>query len=189
MSMRDGSPRRARLLGLLLLMTVFLAGALSGAALDRLLSTGNTGGEDAGEVRRPDRASTPDRRRPPLVERLELTPEQQAQWDSIHEWHSRRMAEWWEEHRPTAQALRDSVRTGIMDLLTPEQREVYEQQQRRRRPPHSPPDENGLEEPDGLGLPGGAAGEAHHGNSRHTGPDGIADRLGKGGNTHYHRTL
>lgn len=128
---------RARLLGLLLLIAAFLAGALSGAAFDRLLTAGppSTAQQPEAEPARPGGGGPPpERRRMPLADQLGLTEDQRMQWDSIRDWQYTQMARFWEEHGPRMEAVVDSAQAAMLRVLTPEQREAYNQLPHRRSP-------------------------------------------------------
>jgi Spy/CpxP family protein refolding chaperone len=70
-----------------------------------------------------------ERARPSYVERLtahlELTDSQQAEVKSILERRESDMAALWHEVRPKFDALRDTIRIKIMDVLTEEQQQKY----------------------------------------------------------------
>ncbi len=108
---------RNRLLGFGLLAATFIAGALAGAAVDRALS-------GPGEERDHDRDR--DRRRSYIIDRVEMAPAQRAEIDSILERRSERMRAIWREVQPRMDAVTDSARSEIMQVLTPEQRADYE---------------------------------------------------------------
>jgi hypothetical protein len=69
------------------------------------------------------------RERPSYVDRLtahlELTESQQVEVKSILTQRESEMAQLWEEVRPKFDALRDTIRTKIMDVLTEEQQQKY----------------------------------------------------------------
>jgi Spy/CpxP family protein refolding chaperone len=112
---------RRRLLGFGLLAATFVAGALAGAAVDRML------------MDEPDRDDDRDRRRSYIIDRVEMSSEQRAAIDSILERRSDRMRAIWREVRPRMDAVTDSARSEIMDVLTPEQRAEYERRLEERR--------------------------------------------------------
>jgi Spy/CpxP family protein refolding chaperone len=121
-----------RLFGAALLAAIFLAGALSGAAIDRTLS------------RTPERHTSndrdQDRRRSYIIDRVEMAQEQRAAIDSILERRSERMRSIWGEVRPRLDAVTDSARAEIMEVLTPEQRAEYEQRLTDRHRARSDPE-------------------------------------------------
>lgn len=113
--------KRARLTGMVLLVMMFLVGALSGAATMHVVE---------GDVVRP--RSERDRG-PGLFETLQLTPEQQVKVDAIMERRRGQVDAFWEEHGPVLRAITDSVRSEIRGVLTPEQREAEERFRAERR--------------------------------------------------------
>ncbi|MFW5951128.1 MAG: hypothetical protein ACOCVZ_03325 [Gemmatimonadota bacterium] len=113
---------RMRLVGVGLLALAFLVGALTGAALDRVLTDGP----------KPHRGSGDDNRRSYIIDRVEMAPEQRQTIDEILDDRSQRMRAVWREVEPRLDAITDSARHEIMDVLTPEQRAEYERMLDRR---------------------------------------------------------
>ena len=106
-----------------LLVAMFVTGAAVGGGVIRAW-----GGERA-EVDPRDRGAS-DRSRPPsYAERLEvalaLTPEQRAAVDSILARRESDMQDLWQQMQPKFDALRDTIRAKIMDVLDEEQQERY----------------------------------------------------------------
>lgn len=135
--------RRARLMGLLVLVATFLAGALAGAAATRVAGAreapdvapaDSVRGHESkrGERGREGRGGRSER---DLLERLDLTPEQKVQVDSILERGRAEMDAFWEVNRPRLRAIVESTREDIRQVLTPEQR-VIEEQVRSEREAH-----------------------------------------------------
>lgn len=122
---------RMRVLGVGLLAATFVAGALAGAAVDRVL----TAGEPDRVERERGRDGRDDRRRSYVVDRIDTSDEQREAIDGILEDRSARMRAVWQEVEPRLDAITDSARMEIMEVLTPEQRAEYERklQQRHRR--------------------------------------------------------
>lgn len=120
---------RMRLVGVGLLLVAFVAGALSGAALDRVL----IGGGDPVERERDHDGDS--RSRSYVIDAVEMSGEQRAAIDEILEDRTERMRAVWREVEPRLEAVTDSARMEIMAVLTPEQRAEYERrlQERRRR--------------------------------------------------------
>ncbi|HEX6135101.1 MAG TPA: hypothetical protein VFZ24_14125 [Longimicrobiales bacterium] len=118
------TPKRARLIGLLVLALMFAVGALTGAATMRVA------GSERDAVR--ERAESRERR-PDLFETLQLTPEQRVQIDMIMERRREEVEAFWEEHGPQLRAVMDSARAEIRAVLTPEQRELEERFRAERR--------------------------------------------------------
>lgn len=119
---------RTRLVGFGLLVATFLVGALSGAAVDRVL-----GAEEPDTAPRRERDDDDDRRRSYVIDRIEMAPEQRASIDAILERRSERMRAVWHEVEPRLDAITDSARTEIFQVLTPEQQAEYERKLEARR--------------------------------------------------------
>ena len=113
---------RARLVGFGLLAVTFLAGALAGAAIDRTL----VDTDDRRHTEERDRQDRDERERSYIIDRVEMSEEQRAAIDSILERRVDRMRAVWREVEPHLDAITDSARTEIMDVLTAEQRTEYE---------------------------------------------------------------
>lgn len=109
---------RMRLMGVALLAAVFVAGALAGAAVDRVLS--------ADEPDRVERDRDGDRGRSYIIEQVQMSEEQRNTIHLILEDRSERMRGVWREVEPRMGAITDSARMEIMEVLTPEQRAEYE---------------------------------------------------------------
>ena len=113
---------RSKLWATGLLVAMFVTGAAVGGGMSQAW-VGN--GDNTGEGGQ----DGTDRERPSYVERLtthlELTEDQQAEVESILARRESDMAELWQEVRPRYDALRDTIRTKIMDVLTEEQQQKY----------------------------------------------------------------
>lgn len=134
----DGSfTRRARLLGIGLLAVAVLVGALAGAALERVRVTQDA---TAAEVDR-DRDRSDDRKRGHILDEFDLTPEQQAEIDTILAERRQQAEEVWNEFGPTLRAISDSARSEIGAVLDAEQRAEYERFWEKRRERHKNTDE------------------------------------------------
>ena len=120
------TPGRTRLVGFGLLVATFLVGALAGAAVDRVLSADEPDGRTRAEREDGDRRSY-------VIDRVEMTAEQRASIDAILERRSERMRAVWHEAEPRLDAITDSARAEIMQVLDPEQRAQYEQKLEERR--------------------------------------------------------
>lgn len=119
---------RVRLLGFSLLGITFLAGALAGAAIDRVI------GEEAPPAEaRQDRRDGGSRDRSYLIDRVEMSDAQRASIDSILELRAQRMRAVWREVEPQLDAISDSARAEILAVLTPEQRAQYDELREKRR--------------------------------------------------------
>lgn len=114
--------RKARLAGVALLLVTFVTGALTGAAVSRVLAReAIPETERREEGRRERRPSTED-----FLSRLDLTAEQDARIDSILSLRRGQIHGIWKEMRPRMRALGDSARVEIASVLTDEQRAAYE---------------------------------------------------------------
>ncbi len=113
---------RSKLWATGLLVAMFVTGAAVGGGMSQAWR-GN--GDIAGSTGR----DSTDRERPSYVERLtahlDLTESQQAEVESIVARRESDMAELWRDVRPKFDALRDTIRTKIMDVLTEEQQQKY----------------------------------------------------------------
>lgn len=107
-------PGRMRLIGFGLVAVTFLVGGLAGAALDRVLTT-DLGDHPAAEAPQGH-----------IIDQVEMTAEQRARIDGILERRSERMKAAWAEISPRLEAITDSARHEIMQVLTPEQQVEYE---------------------------------------------------------------
>jgi Spy/CpxP family protein refolding chaperone len=107
---------RMRFLGFALIVVTFVVGGLAGAAFDRIL-TGET-------VRREAPRSE---QRAHVIDQVEMTEAQRATIDAILERRSERMKAAWAEISPRLEAITDSARLEIMEVLTPEQRAEYQE--------------------------------------------------------------
>lgn len=163
---------RLRLLGFGLLVATFLAGALAGAAVDRVLN--------ADETDRVRSGGTPGERRSYVIDQVEMDATQRAEIDRILKRRSVRMRSIWHEVSPRLDAITDSARTEIMQVLTPEQRAEYERrlsereaarEARRRR-------ETGSEPRGGTGSE--PRSESGDGPATGTGASPVGDSVGSG---------
>ncbi len=123
MSPTTTSARRARLLGATLLAAVFVGGAFSGAAVDRMIASGAGAAQPPAE---PDRREGRDEHRGYIFEQLDLAPEQRARIDAVLEHRRAQMDTFWIEARPRLRSIVDSAREDIREVLTPEQRAEYD---------------------------------------------------------------
>lgn len=120
---------RVRLLGFGLLAVTFLVGGLAGAALDRAVAG------DARAEARDARPSGGDRERNYIIDRVDMSDGQRAAIDSILERRVHRMRALWHDVSPQLNAITDSARMEIMEVLTPEQEAQYESLLNHRRGP------------------------------------------------------
>lgn len=115
--------KRARLMGIVVLVVMFAMGALTGAATMRVAA--------GDEVEKRGRAEAS--KRPGLFETLELTDEQRTEVDAIMERRRAEVDEFWDQHGPQLRAIMDSARAEMRAVLTPEQRELEEKFRAERR--------------------------------------------------------
>ncbi len=113
---------RSKLWAAVLLITVFAAGVTVGGAAF------SAWGKRDGDIDRRERVDERERR-PSYAERLEadlgLTAGQREMVDTILARRQVEMRELWQEMRPQFDALRDTIRNKIMDVLTDEQKQAY----------------------------------------------------------------
>lgn len=117
---------KTRLLGFALLVVTFVAGAVAGAAVDRLF-------DDTQPADRSERSDDGERVRPHILDRIDLSDVQQATIDSILKRRAQRMRAVWREVEPRMDAIADSTRSEIMEILTDEQQAKYERLMQKRR--------------------------------------------------------
>jgi len=109
--------RKTRMQGLALLLLVFFVGALVGGAVERIRVTST----------RPARPTFMPGELPPPFERLGLTDEQRSQIRAIFEASRPITDSILLATMPRLQAVHDSVRSAMQEVLTPEQLEQLEQ--------------------------------------------------------------
>lgn len=128
MPFRPDSSRRARLLGIALLLATFVAGGLGGAAMTRALQA----------TQAPPAAGppTPCERRQRILDQLDLTAEQRAQVDRILERRRAETEHFWDSAGPRLRVITDSTRAEIRALLTPEQQAEYDRLRAERKAAH-----------------------------------------------------
>ena len=137
----DLEPRdRNRLLAFAILLAVFMAGVLGGIAALHLLH-----GRKHVVRHHEERITMPfphdgmpgermiRMRHTPFGEELNLEPAQQAQIDSLMEEQSRKAEGLMRSMEPRLKGLHDSTNAAIAELLTPEQRVVFDRLQKERR--------------------------------------------------------
>ena len=115
--------RRARLLGIALLVATFAAGMLAGAAFDHALAAREPAPrqEPGWHCHGPHGKKTS-----MILDQLDLSAEQRARVDAIM---ARRRAQadaFWEREGPRMRGIVDSTRTEIRAILTPAQRAEYD---------------------------------------------------------------
>jgi len=117
---------RVRLMGFGVLAVTFIAGALAGAAIDRAVTS-----PTRAEARQA-RSQDGERERSYIIDRVDMSDAQRASIDSILDRRVHRMRSVWEEVSPRLNAITDSARIEIMEVLTPEQQEEYDSMLHRR---------------------------------------------------------
>lgn len=170
----NGSARRMRILAVLSLLVVFVAGGLVGAAVER--GRDHRGGFRDGPPRGEGRRGPPPlfAEGSPLAERLKLTDAQRDSIERLTERDRVRADSTFREIRRGMRARFDSTLTAVEAVLTPEQRaewqkvrQEWQQQERERRGrrgrggpggPGGPGGRGGPGEPGGPGGPGGPDG-------------------------------
>ena len=105
--------RRARLLSAALLVVVFVAGTLVGAAMDRAIG--------APEHKRGRHGMESE-----MLERLRLDERQEAEVETILERRRAEAAEIWSEVKPRLNQVLAATRDALSRVLTPEQLEEYD---------------------------------------------------------------
>jgi hypothetical protein len=114
--------RRVRLGAAAVLAVVFGAGLAVGAAVD---SDPTATAPSAGSF-----AREPGRGNPPpsgwIIDRLDLTPEQEARVDSVVSHYGRHMSDLQTDYRPRFRSVVDSTNRALMEILTPDQRVLYD---------------------------------------------------------------
>jgi Spy/CpxP family protein refolding chaperone len=122
---------RGRYLGALLLMVTFVAGALVGAAANRVLEARPV----TALASAPVSAGCADRD-PDIFATLALTPEQRERVDEVLARRREQADAFWKESGPRLSELMDSTRAEIRTVLTPEQRAEYDRLRAERRERH-----------------------------------------------------
>lgn len=155
-------PGRARFLGIVLLAATFLAGGLSGAALERRASAEPPRIKRQQEKTESDQ-SNDDRqhgRRRSILDQVDLSAEQRAAIDSILQAGREKVDAYWKETEPGYRALVDSTRAQVRAVLTPEQQAEYDRLRAEHRARSRANDGNGGGKDNGSGGKG-----ISHGNS------------------------
>lgn len=105
------------------LALVFVAGTAVGLALDRNGSEGEPSVAEAADSAPQDRAQPPNGW---IIDRLDLSAEQQTAIDSVVEHYGTRMSDLQKAYRPHYRALVDSTVQALRELLNPEQLDRYD---------------------------------------------------------------
>jgi Spy/CpxP family protein refolding chaperone len=126
MNLFNSNGRRARIAGSILLLVVFVAGTLAGAASERVLRAEKkteAAEPEPREVRGGSRRLLLD---PAFMQTLELTETQRTQIVAIMDRRDHDARQVWREVEPRFKAVGDSTRREIEKVLTPEQVEKFE---------------------------------------------------------------
>jgi Spy/CpxP family protein refolding chaperone len=120
MNLFNNTGKRARIAGSVLLLIVFVAGALAGAASERVMRADDTPQprRSGGEMRGGSRRLLQDEQ---FAKALQLTTEQRAQIDAIMGRRDEQARKVWSEAEPRLRAVGDATRAEIQKVLTPEQ--------------------------------------------------------------------
>lgn len=126
-----GAGRRTRLAAVAILLATFVAGGLAGMAFERTRA-----GDPAP---RPGRGGGPGPPAgvfapgSPLVERLDLSPEQRERVEAILREDRQKARAAMQEMQPRLRARFDSTQAAVREVLTPAQREEFDRIQAERR--------------------------------------------------------
>lgn len=130
------SALRTTLMSLALLLVTFVGGLLAGAAVERTVKSPGERISSRGE-----RDDTPrgrdgpgrDARPPRFLDQIDLSEAQQAEIESILERGKAETREFWMNEGARLREIVEETRADIVAVLTPEQRERFEELRDRRR--------------------------------------------------------
>lgn len=127
--------RRPRLIGIVLLVATFVAGAFSGAALERRAGAKAHQAEPQAKAQPAERGRGGGRPHDhsSLIDQIDLTAEQRARIDSILQIGREKLDAFWKETGPGYRALVDSTRAQVRAVMNPEQRARYDELRAARR--------------------------------------------------------
>lgn len=122
------SPSRSKLIGLAMLVAVFVAGGLGGAAFSRVLEAGEPARAAAGNCERGGPGGGRGRGGPStlLLQQVDLTADQRARIEAIMERGHQRIDAFWDTDGKRLRGIVDSTRAEIRAQLTPAQRAEYD---------------------------------------------------------------
>jgi Spy/CpxP family protein refolding chaperone len=131
MNLFNHSSKRARLLGTVLLLVTFVAGALAGAASERVMRADDPQPQPqrSSELRGGTRRLLLDEQ---FARELQLTTDQRAQIKAIMDRRDQQAKKVWSEAEPRLKAVGADTRVEIEKVLTPEQTEKLEAEIARR---------------------------------------------------------
>jgi hypothetical protein len=128
----------ARRTAVLVLIAVFLAGGAAGWVLEEVMDDVHWPSRHAeSQANRPDRNDDPldEDAEEEFLDGLGLSRSQHKAVDRLLDQREERLEGYWARKVPEIEALIDSTRTRIRLLLTPEQRQAYDQWVARQRVP------------------------------------------------------
>ena len=125
MNLFTNNSKRARIAGSVLLLIVFVAGALAGAASERVMRADDAPRTQrtAGEIRGGSRRLLQDEQ---FARELQLTAEQRTQIKAIMDRRDHEAKKVWADAEPRLKAVGDATRSEIQKVLTPAQVEKLE---------------------------------------------------------------
>ena len=125
MNLFNSTGKRARWIGTALLLTTFVAGALAGAASERVMRADDPPAprERSPEMRGGSRRLLLDEQ---FARELQLTAEQRTQLKAIMDRRDQEAKKVWSEAEPRLQAVGEQTRAEIQKVLTPEQTQQLE---------------------------------------------------------------
>jgi Spy/CpxP family protein refolding chaperone len=120
MNLFNQNGKRARITGTALLLVMFVAGALAGAASERVMRADDAprAPRGGGEMRGGSRRLLQDEQ---FVKVLQLTTEQRTQIKAIMDRRDKQARKVWNDAEPRLRAVGDATRGEIQKVLTPEQ--------------------------------------------------------------------
>lgn len=121
------TPRATRVLGFLVLVVAFAAGAVVATALNQVLHADEAPTAAAGA------SESCDEPRTRILDQVGLTDEQRASIEAILDRRREQTHSVWSDAKPALRAIMDSTRAEIRAVLTPEQRDTYDRLRRERK--------------------------------------------------------
>jgi Spy/CpxP family protein refolding chaperone len=131
MNLFNNGGKSARLVGTALLLVTFVAGALAGAAVERVVRADDVRPQSRGhEMRGGSRRLLHDEN---FARELGLTAEQRAEIKAIMDRRDEHARKVWSEAEPRLQEVGDATRAEIQKVLTAEQVQKLESELQKRR--------------------------------------------------------
>jgi Spy/CpxP family protein refolding chaperone len=119
MTLFNGTGKRARVIGVALLLVTFVAGALAGAASERVMRADDAPAPAPGtEIRGGSRRLLLDEQ---FASELQLTPAQRVEISAIMERRDEQARNVWSEAEPRLRAVGEATRDEIKKVLRPDQ--------------------------------------------------------------------